>query len=136
MNKTDSTDLTNRIKSLLEIMTNNCSEDKNSEDEEYSISSDEMSSENDDNDDIQSDLSETGDFSNEDYHSTVFRLNKFFRDHVENTEKHLPSTLNNNEPNNIQFEEKMYRVIPLKLDEKVLKSKIPFVLNKNKNQRK
>lgn len=102
--------------------------------EEYSISSDEMSSENDDNDDVESDLSETEDFPNEDYRSTAFRLNKFFRDHVENTEKHLPSTLNNNEPNNIQFEEKMYRVIPLKLDEKVLKSKVPFV--SNKNQRK
>lgn len=133
MHKTDSADLTRRIKHLLEIMTNKCSEDSaNSEDEDYFISSDETCSENDDDDD-HSDQSEIEDSSNEDQYSTTFRLNKFFQDHVENTEKHVPFTSNSNADNDIQFENKMYRVIPIKLDEKIFKRNITVAPNKMVN---
>nr|XP_012141163.1 PREDICTED: uncharacterized protein LOC105662542 [Megachile rotundata]XP_012141164.1 PREDICTED: uncharacterized protein LOC105662542 [Megachile rotundata]XP_012141165.1 PREDICTED: uncharacterized protein LOC105662542 [Megachile rotundata] len=134
MNKTDSADFTRRIKHLLEIMTNNCSEESaNSEDEDSFISSDESCSENEDDDD-HSDLSETEDSPDEEQHSPTFRLNKFFEDHINNTEKHVPLTLNNNEPNDIKFENKMYRVIPIKLDEKVFKRNIDAPSTRNINQ--
>ncbi|XP_076226543.1 uncharacterized protein LOC116429511 [Nomia melanderi] len=55
---------------------------------------------------------------NEDNFNVSLRLSKFFED-VEKSRKYsLPAT-GNDIRDGIRFEEKMYRVIPIKLDEKI-----------------
>lgn len=62
-------------------------------------------------------------FGNERYCDTIFRLNKFYDDHAGNTRKHLKPDARNDVRSDFEFEEKMYKVIPLKLDGKIFESK-------------
>ncbi|XP_076624640.1 uncharacterized protein LOC143343546 [Colletes latitarsis] len=121
MDKKDSMDLKDRIELLLKIMTNGCAEDsKNVTSSDYVITSDESDSDSESDDPVSSDSNEN---ENEDYADIKVRLNKFFEDHVEKTERHLPSNVASNAGNDFQFEEKMYRVIPIWIDKKVSKLK-------------
>lgn len=93
---------------------------ESSNDSDYSFSSNASESESEENDVICPDLN--GD--------SVENLNKFFEEHVESGKKHLPSTMNRDIENHIRSEGKMYRVLPIKLDEKVFKSKQPVASNR------
>ncbi|XP_017798843.1 PREDICTED: uncharacterized protein LOC108579746 [Habropoda laboriosa] len=133
MHKTDSADFTSRVKLLLKLMTSSSTKESTStEDDDYFISSDESDISTDDNDEDQSDEIEQNLEKENNYNKTV-HLNKFFEEHVENTRKHLSSSVHNDSVwNDFVFEDKMYRVIPLKLSEKLLKSKGSILSKKNR----
>ncbi|XP_076167579.1 uncharacterized protein LOC143146808 [Ptiloglossa arizonensis] len=115
-------------KLLLKIMTNGCAEDsKNVKDSDYFISSDESDSEEDDPICPDSDANE-----NKNQSDIKYQLNKFFENHVEKTEKYLPLNVTYNIDKDVQFEEKMYRVIPIKIDPKISKLKNSITSNKKK----
>ncbi|XP_026666593.1 uncharacterized protein LOC108632909 isoform X2 [Ceratina calcarata] len=88
-------------------MTYEAAEESNSENEEYFISSDESDTDSDDNEHYSDDERNIE-------NNTIFHLNKFYADHADNTPRHLPPRTRN-----IEFREKIYRVIPLKLDERI-----------------
>lgn len=117
----DSNEWSNSFQLLLRIMTKECTEDsESSNDSDYSFSSNESDSESEESDDMCPDLN--GD--------SVGNLNKFFEEYVEDGKKHLPSTMNHDIENHIRSEGKMYRVLPIKLDEKIFKSKQPVASNR------
>ncbi|CAK9811284.1 hypothetical protein ANTPLA_LOCUS6965 [Anthophora plagiata] len=132
MHKTDSTDFTSRVKLLLKLMTSNSTkESTNSKDDDYFISSDESDISTDDNDEDQSDETEQN-FGEENNHNRAIHLSKFFEEHVENTKKHSSSNVRKDAIwNDFVFEEKMYRVIPIKLSEKLLKTKSSILSKRN-----
>ncbi|XP_043512086.1 uncharacterized protein LOC122529739 [Frieseomelitta varia] len=137
MHKSDSADFTNYVKLLLELMTRNSLEESaNYETEDdYIISSDESDVE--DNGETYSDTDEgEQNFGNGRHCDTIFRLNKFYDDHVGNTRKHLKPDARNDVWSDFEFEEKMYRVIPLKLDGKIFESKRSTLTNENPLKRK
>ncbi|CAL7938813.1 unnamed protein product [Xylocopa violacea] len=122
MHKSDSADFTRRVKLLLELMTKNSAEESiSTEEDDYLISTDESDIETDDNEDYSDSGEDEQNFENGQNYDTVFRLNKFFHDHVDNTRKHLSSSTRNSVWNDFKFEEKMYRVIPLRLNEETFK---------------
>lgn len=86
---------------------------QNTEDSDYSVSSDES-----DTDSTEHDVSDS---ENENDTDINVDLNQFFEDHIESTRKFVISNTNRNTEKKIQFEEKMYRVIPVKLDETIFK---------------
>lgn len=55
---------------------------------------------------------------NEDNFNDSLHLN-MFSESIEESRKHLLPTTGNHTRDGIRFEEKMYRVIPIKLDEKI-----------------
>ncbi|XP_076681961.1 uncharacterized protein LOC143376040 isoform X2 [Andrena cerasifolii] len=121
MDEKDSVDFTNRVELLLRIMTKECTEDsESSNDSDYSFSSNESDSESEENDVMCPDLN--GD--------SVGNLSKFFEEHVEGGKKHSPSTMSHDIENHTRSEGKMYRVLPIKLDEKIFKSKQPVASNR------
>ncbi|CAK9823725.1 hypothetical protein ANTRET_LOCUS2011 [Anthophora retusa] len=123
MHKTDSTDFTSRVKLLLKLMTSNSTKESTNAKDDYFISSDESDISTDDNEEDQSDENEQN-FGKENNHNRAIHLSKFFEEHVENTKKHLSSNMRKDTIwNDFVFEEKMYRVIPIKLSEKLLKRK-------------
>lgn len=99
--------------------------------DDYIISSDESDIE--DNDEMDEDEQNFG--SERDY-DAIFRLNKSDDDHVSNTQKHLKSDARNNVWSDFEFEEKMYRVIPLKLDGKIFESKRSALTDESQLERK
>ncbi|KOX71106.1 hypothetical protein WN51_04641 [Melipona quadrifasciata] len=124
MHKSDSADFTSDVKLLLELMTRNSLKESANygTKDDYIISSDESDIE--DNDETYSETDEgEQNFGNERDCDKIFRLNKSDDDHVDNTQKHLKPDARNNVWSDFEFEEKMYRVIPLKLDGKIFESK-------------
>ncbi|CAD1473043.1 unnamed protein product, partial [Heterotrigona itama] len=75
-------------------------------------------------------------FGNERDCDTIFRLNKFYDDHVGNTRGHLKPNACNDVWSDFEFEEKMYRVIPLKLDGEIFESKQGYSSLTNENHNK
>ncbi|XP_076644705.1 uncharacterized protein LOC143354469 isoform X2 [Halictus rubicundus] len=122
-------DLEDRVEALLKMMTNNSGEDDNmSEDSEFLDSSDqsETETETDKEDDTYPDLKAT---KTDDNYNRSFHLNKFFED-MDDTKKYVTSNTVNDTDNDILFDNKIYRVIPMKLDE------IPELKNpSNKNNK-
>ncbi|KAK1130906.1 hypothetical protein K0M31_017210 [Melipona bicolor] len=103
--------------------------------DDYIISSDESDIEDNDETYSETDKDEQN-FGNERDCDTIFRLNKSDDDHVGNTQKHSKPDARNNVWSDFEFEEKMYRVIPLKLDEKIFESKRSALTDKNQLERK
>ncbi|XP_017756747.1 PREDICTED: uncharacterized protein LOC108548356 [Eufriesea mexicana] len=118
MHKSDSADFSNRVKVLLDLMTNNSTKEwANCETEDYFISSDESDIETEDNDESNEDEQNFGKSQDCD---TIFHLNKFYEDHAQTTRKHLPTGARDASIA-FDFEDKMYRVIPLRLDKDIFK---------------
>lgn len=130
MHKLDSTDFADHVKLLLEMMTGNSKQESvNHENKDYIISSDESDIENEDNDKINENEQNFGNGRDCD---TIFRLSKSYEDHASNTRKHLKPDTRKDAWNDFVFEDKMYRVIPLRLDEKIFKSKYTTSTNKSR----
>ncbi|XP_076293943.1 uncharacterized protein LOC143215581 [Lasioglossum baleicum] len=111
-------DLEDRIEMLLNMMTKEPVEgdDNYSEDSEFLDSSDqsETESETDKEDDTYSDTKSTK--TDDNYYSRSFYLNKFFED-IDETKKYVTLNIENDTNDDILFDNKIYRVIPMKLDE-------------------
>lgn len=101
--------------------------------DDYIISSDESDIEDNDENYSETDEDEQN-FGNERDCDTIFRLNKFYDDHEGNTRKHSKPNACNNVWSDFEFEEKMYRVIPLKLDGKIFESKRKYSILTDENQ--
>ena len=103
--------------------------------DDYIISSDESDIEDNDETCSEADEDEQN-FGNGRNCDTIFRLNRFHDDHAVNTRKHLKPDARNDVWNDFEFEEKMYRVIPLKLDGKIFESKRSTLTDENPFERK